>query len=444
VGGDEFAGLLRELKERSGLSYGVLGKRLHLSASTLHRYVNGDAVPTDYAPVERLARICKATPQELVELHRRWVLADALRGQKAPGAGNASGASAAAGSASGADPEVVAASGADPAVVAASAGPADGESDGVPEVERGTAAEPPVRRRRRTVVLAGTAVAAAVVAAALVVQLVPGSDDDGKGQSVGAAVSTPTESASGTASAAARHKSPSPSASHTGDASASASAAGSGATGGSAGGDTDAGGAVPLTVATKPYVWDSPCGQPYLLNENPAQVPPPPNEQEAPGWIRAFGAVSGDEQQLTLSVQGTGRETAVLESLHVRVADKGAPLAWNSYSMGFIGVGCGGPAETKSFDVNLDLANPDAVAKAGQRDFPYTVSESDPEVFYVIAHAKANDVSWYLELDWSSGNRSGTLRIDDKGKPFRTSGTKGRPTYGYPLGGDAWERTEGD
>jgi hypothetical protein len=72
------------------------------------------------------------------------------------------------------------------------------------------------------------------------------------------------------------------------------------------------------------------------------------------------------------------------------------------------------------------------------------VSESDPEVFYVIAHAKANDVSWYLELDWSSGNRSGTLRIDDKGKPFRTSGTKGRPTYGYPLGGDAWERTEGD
>jgi transcriptional regulator with XRE-family HTH domain len=55
VDGDEFAVLLRELKERSGLSYGVLAKRLHVSTSTPHRYVNGDAVPTDYAPVERLA-----------------------------------------------------------------------------------------------------------------------------------------------------------------------------------------------------------------------------------------------------------------------------------------------------------------------------------------------------------------------------------------------------
>ncbi|WP_408055627.1 helix-turn-helix domain-containing protein, partial [Streptomyces apricus] len=82
MAGDEFTDLLRQLKERSGLSYGVLAKRLHTSASTLHRYVNGDAVPADYAPVERFARVCRATPEELVELHRRWVLADALRGQK--------------------------------------------------------------------------------------------------------------------------------------------------------------------------------------------------------------------------------------------------------------------------------------------------------------------------------------------------------------------------
>ncbi|WP_240508693.1 helix-turn-helix domain-containing protein, partial [Streptomyces ossamyceticus] len=77
-----FAEQLRELKERSGLSYGVLAKRLHMSTSTLHRYCNGDAVPADYAPVERLARLCKATPGELVELHRKWVLADATRGRR--------------------------------------------------------------------------------------------------------------------------------------------------------------------------------------------------------------------------------------------------------------------------------------------------------------------------------------------------------------------------
>lgn len=89
--GADFAEALRELKERSGLSYGVLAKRLHMSTSTLHRYCNGDAVPADYAPVERLARLCKATPEELVELHRAWVLADAMRRRKGSDSAGASG-----------------------------------------------------------------------------------------------------------------------------------------------------------------------------------------------------------------------------------------------------------------------------------------------------------------------------------------------------------------
>ncbi|MET7442187.1 helix-turn-helix transcriptional regulator, partial [Streptomyces sp. NPDC005568] len=178
MGGDGFAELLRELKERSGLSYGVLGKRLHVSASTLHRYVNGDAVPADYAPVERLARICRATPEELVELHRRWVLADALRGRKekgtaagSPGAGG-SGAGAArssgpdAGAARPSAAGAVGSSGVDaprPSVAEeAESGSADPNPDPDPdptspsgvvaETGPGAVPEPGARRRRRTVV----------------------------------------------------------------------------------------------------------------------------------------------------------------------------------------------------------------------------------------------------------------------------------------------------
>lgn len=75
----EFAEHLRELKERSGRSYGTLAARLHVGASTLHRYCHGQAVPAGYAPVERMARLCGATPSEQVELHRRWLLAYAAR-----------------------------------------------------------------------------------------------------------------------------------------------------------------------------------------------------------------------------------------------------------------------------------------------------------------------------------------------------------------------------
>ncbi|MBN6547539.1 helix-turn-helix domain-containing protein, partial [Actinacidiphila bryophytorum] len=82
---EDFAGQLRELKERSGHSYGMLAARLHVSTSTLHRYCNGAAVPGDYAPVERFARLCGASPEELLALHRRWLLADAAK--RVPAAG---------------------------------------------------------------------------------------------------------------------------------------------------------------------------------------------------------------------------------------------------------------------------------------------------------------------------------------------------------------------
>lgn len=173
------------------------------------------------------------------------------------------------------------------------------------------------------------------------------------------------------------------------------------------------------------YKWDSPCSQHYLVNRDAPQVPPPPSsESDARGWVTALGGVASGEQMLALTVQGTGRATVVVEALHVRVVRKDVPLAWNDYAMG---VGCGGGVETKSFTVDLDAGRPVTGLKGGQRDFPYKVSESDPEVFYVFADARAHDVSWYLELDWSSGTKSGTVRVDDHGKPFRTSGNTGRP-----------------
>ncbi|TLS46881.1 helix-turn-helix domain-containing protein [Streptomyces montanus] len=442
MAGDEFSELLGQLKERSGLSYGVLGKRLHTSASTLHRYVNGGAVPTDYAPVERFARVCKATPEELVELHRRWVLVDALRGQKAGGASaeEEPQAQAAAEAVTGAAAGSRAAAGSDAA--------AEAVAEVEVEVERGNLAEAPVARRRRTVIFAGAAVAAAVMSAAIVVNLVPGKSDDGQGgrQSVGAASASESvdESPGASESTDAKGKSASPSASRSASspasASASASASRRGGAGAAPGGGSEDGASAP-TVAVNPYKWEGPCSQHYLVDRKPEQVPPPPGEPDARGWVTALGGVAGGQQMLALTVQGTGKATVVLEDLHVRVVEKSAPLAWNDFAMG---VGCGGGVETTSFGVNLDAGRPATSPKAGQRDFPYKVSESDPEVFYVFADARAHHVSWYLELDWSSGDKQGTVRVDDNGKPFRTSGNVGRPAYNYPLGDSEWGRDEWD
>ncbi|MGW2122986.1 helix-turn-helix domain-containing protein [Streptomyces sp. NPDC001758] len=68
-----FAALLRELKDRTDRSYGSLARRLNMNTSTLHRYCAGEAVPVDFAPVERFAALCGATGEERLELHRRWL-----------------------------------------------------------------------------------------------------------------------------------------------------------------------------------------------------------------------------------------------------------------------------------------------------------------------------------------------------------------------------------
>ncbi|MFE6062901.1 helix-turn-helix domain-containing protein [Streptomyces sp. NPDC056431] len=409
MAGDEFAALLGQLKERSGLSYGTLGKRLHMSASTLHRYVNGDAVPVDYAPVERLARLCRATPDELVELHRLWVRADVSRGRKAaavpvdPAAARASAPAAA--TEPRAEPSAEARSEvpSEPSAEASSTEPASASADeaAVPGAPPAVAApSPPKRRRlRRTAVVVGTAVVAAAVAVVLVMNL-SGGDGPEKGRWAG-------------------------------DATAPSGAPGrSGPSEGKATGTAFA-----PTVVTAPHTWEGPCSQHYLIDREPEQVPPPPTEQDAPGWIAALDAVPGADQLLRLTVQGTGRQTVVLEALHVRVVSKKAPLSWNDYVMG---VGCGGNVSTKAFAVDLDAGRPTAVPVGGQRTFSYKTSESDPVIFNVAARAQAHDVSWYLELVWSSGEEHGTLRVDDNGRPFRTSGNLARPAYAYPLGWTEW------
>ncbi|MFI1254936.1 helix-turn-helix domain-containing protein [Streptomyces netropsis] len=431
MGASDLAELLRSLKERSGLSYGVLAKRLHVSTSTLHRYCNGSTVPTEFAPVERLARLCKATPDELMQVHRQWILADAARGRKPRADGASSDATA---------PDVAA-----PAEEAATA-PVPDVAPAPPRSAPPASSDsrPQRERRSRRAVLAALAVTCVMGSAALAVSLVGnGTDDDGKERSAAASSSSragatapgkPGQRPSGTPSSSPKEEKDGkkgeekePAASAGPDDTASPSSPGKQD-------DSDRGDA-PLTAHTRPYAYESPCSQHFLVNRAPGEMPKPPIEQDAPAWASELGAVSADNQFIKLTLQGTGKDTVVLEGLHVRVDGAKAPLAWNAYATG---VGCGGDVATRAFGVDLDAGSPALTPMAGQRDFPYKVSRTDPEVFYVKADAKQHDVRWHLELQWSSGGRRGVLRIDDQGRPFHTSGAAGRPLYHQPPGDTRW------
>ncbi|MCA1270360.1 helix-turn-helix domain-containing protein [Streptomyces rubiginosohelvolus] len=457
----EFAALLKDLKDRSGRSYGVLAGKLHVSTSTLHRYCNGDAVPNEFAPVERFARVCGASGDELVEVHRRWIVADAAR--RRPPASSAAPAVA---------PDAVPAKGPDAAPDAMPAGaPEAVEASGPPEpsdvpepselsVTSGGGAVPASRwsrlSRRTRVLIAAAGVAALLVPTTVVAVDLAGSGQEGGGSAAdrvedagGGPAAAPEGSASATprpsGSPSPSHPSASNSASPSGKPSGKPSAGSGAGQAQSGGGEGGTGLGAPPTVSISSYNWEEPCGQHYLVNRGPDELDPPPAPQDRRGWAESYGGVEGGNTRLQLTVQGTSREAVVLKAMNVRVVSRKAPLPWSAYLMGN---GCGSGITPQTFASNLDAGHPTLRAVPGTQgdievpavDFPYKVSSEDVEVFNLEMKAVSYDVSWYLELEWSSGGKEGTLRIDDRGKPFRLSGMKGRPEYVHGGPGYGWER----
>ncbi|WP_413470915.1 hypothetical protein [Streptomyces peucetius] len=92
--------------------------------------------------------------------------------------------------------------------------------------------------------------------------------------------------------------------------------------------------------------------------------------------------------------------------------------------------------------MDLDASRPVARPKAGNDagetipavSFPYRISATDPKVLLVAGRTVTCDCDWYPELRWSSGGRSGAVRIDDGGRPFRTSALGDGPVYEYDYG----------
>lgn len=429
----EFAALLRQLKGRTDRSYGSLARHLGMNTSTLHRYCAGEAVPVDFAPVERLAVFCGASPEERLELHRRWLTAVAAR-QRGRTA-EASEDRPAGHPASSVETDAVAsARGTASAEVAPSA--EEAPSDRAPSLPR------PWFRRRRLMVSAG-------VACALLVTLGVSALSDDRSPSAGAAPSSGGPRT--TPSPGATHNSPSPQAGSPspspGRTSASpeapAKSPASSATTPRSGPGSAPGAAVPLAWTVDSQVWALECGHDYVIDRPPARVPPPPAAQDAGTWAATQGAVHGRETDVRISVQGRSATAVVLEALRVRVVGRTAPARGTAYAMD---QGCGGSISPRYFAVDLDKDRPVARSVAGNDTgtpipavkLPYRVSARDPEVLLVTARTETCDCQWYLELDWSSQGRAGTVRIDDHGRPFRTSGIGGLPRYMYDTSARAW------
>ncbi|WP_405823103.1 helix-turn-helix transcriptional regulator [Streptomyces sp. NBC_00838] len=494
----EFARRLRALKERTDRSYGSLATQLHLGASTLHRYCHGHALPVDYAPVERLARVVGATSAERVELHRLWLRAHAARTEDGEGREGAENGEDEKGAAVAAVPATV------PAITEkppagerepaaepepepqpepepgpgsgpeAPAGAVDPAQEPGPDTARDVAEEidppppaattPPMSRfrasrlRRRQVVGAALAVVAVLGGTVVVAADLGGADsrrnesgprlsDPGPDGPVdpltpSARSSAPSAGASPSKSADGAKRSPS--------GSSDVREAGGGTEGD---GGTSSDGKKPGagTGTTKPLVWSADshkwqldCGHTYLVDRAPSAVPPPPNAQDARQWATALGAVHGKSSITQATVRAAaGAGPVVIQEVFVRVVGRRAPLDWNAYDMSS---GCGGSITPAVFTVDLDKSRPvvhpvDGGSEQGPLPapkLPYQVTSSEPLVLRIEASTTGCDCDWFVELRWSAGDRTGIARIDEGGKPFRTSASTADGVYGHDYETGTW------
>ncbi|MEV0022394.1 helix-turn-helix transcriptional regulator [Streptomyces atroolivaceus] len=392
---EEFAGLVRALKARDGRSYEALGRRLSVSASTLHRYCSGATVPEEFAVVDRLALLCGADEEERRALEAAWTEADRARRRAASPAPTPVPAVSAA-------PE----SNPEPSAPEPGPGPAPDPSAPDPSAPDPTAPDPTAPEAPRARPRRGAPAPLLVVAAVALVVLALAA----------ALLGHPTRTASAPAPAS------------------------------TAPGRTAA--PLPFTWSIGSQLWEGGCGHTYLVDRAPRAVAPPPVAADSGAWAGTHGAVHGGEALVRITVQGRSPSDAVvLHALHVRVVDRAAPLPWNAYRMDH---GCGGAVTPRHFAVDLDRPRPLArpvdgldasgaeVRKIPAVSFPYKVTSSDPEELLVSARTAGCDCRWYLELEWSAGGRTGTVRITDGGKPFRTSGTRGRPAYVHDSAEGRW------
>ncbi|MFK0212975.1 helix-turn-helix domain-containing protein [Streptomyces sp. NPDC090298] len=384
---EAFAARVRGLKERDGRSYEALGRRLGVSASTLHRYGSGAAVPESFAVVGRLARLCGADADEVRELEELWRRADHVRRPPAapaagPVTGGETGAGPVTGGETGAGPKP--ATGPAPAAVAASGlGTAPAAEAPVPA--------PPPRPRKVWLVLGAVA---GVVALTLGAVLLPGRGPQ------------PRQPA----------KPP----------------------------------AAPPFTYTVASLWENGCGHTYLADRPPARVTAPPLPADAARWAGALGAVDGGQTLVRVTVQGKGASAVVLHGLHVRVVGRARPLPWEAYRMDEGCGGAVTPRRfTVDLDAPRPLARSrsgyDASGQEGRTipavSFPYAVTAAEPEELLVSARAAGCDCRWFLELEWSAEGRSGVVRIGGPGgEAFRTSGrAKGSaPVRAYDTAKGRW------
>lgn len=163
-----------------------------------------------------------------------------------------------------------------------------------------------------------------------------------------------------------------------------------------------------------------------------------------PQWANYLKATPLSGNPFYFTIQGVSEAEVTLHAMRIRLAaPKRPPLAGR-----LIHQACGGPAPYRTAVVHLDKTPPSWKAliddgltppdrfQARPLKFPYKVSISDAETFWVLPLTEKCHCLWRIELDWASQGKSGTYIVDNSGHPFETTSETARTMECVFWGGE--------
>ena len=190
----------------------------------------------------------------------------------------------------------------------------------------------------------------------------------------------------------------------------------------------------------------------FVFPQSIADLPPPPSADAASGkrerWAYSLGGVDADRTSVEITVTGRSDAPVILHDLEVVVLERRRPVQGTHITYGPVG----GTTPARWIDVDLDTEPASIVASNDTRwmfheddggidsdgpptghevEFPYVVTSTAAEVFFIVGNTQKHDCSWVGHLRWSCGSETGVARITrPNGQPFRTTASSNLPTYG--------------
>jgi len=156
----------------------------------------------------------------------------------------------------------------------------------------------------------------------------------------------------------------------------------------------------------------------------------PLGEPPDTAWAYQQGGGSWSEGSVRVTAQGRSADAVVLEGFVVTVLQRSElppdPVILSRCDPP--GRGASGAVSPRYYSLSLTSSDPQVniqgeIPSEGVVDFPYVVSNSEPEVFYVSTAAPSDDClcEWSLGLRWASGDESGVLTLDAGDGAVRTA-----------------------